>query len=136
MLYSIGYSGMRAASELLDLAQSLDAVIIDVRARPVSRKSGFSRWNLAAVLGERYEWHGDKLGGRKAGEKPAVTAEGIQLLSRRIADENLILMCLEHEPWLCHRHLDICSPYFPEAVHLLHGEDVGIRAMDVDAALA
>jgi len=133
VMYTVGYSKMSSASHLLTLADDLDAVIIDVRARPVSRKPGFSKSNLVSLLASRYEWHGDVLGGRVKGRGPGVTKEGIDLLRSR-GGENLVLMCMEHEPWLCHRRGEICAPYFPDAIHIMGDE--GIVERDLAVILA
>jgi hypothetical protein len=36
----------------------------------------------------------------------------------------LILLCMEEAPGECHRHFDICAPYFPNALHIYRNEIV------------
>lgn len=104
-LFSVGYERLTPA-ELAGLAERLDTVVIDCRSNPTGRvKRGFARGGLAALLGERYEWRGDGLGGRGNGP----TAAGLAALA---ADpRRLLLLCQEEAPGDCHRHHRI-------AVHL------------------
>lgn len=131
MIYTIGYQAITPA-KLKKIAEKLDATVIDVRARPRSRKPGFGREALARVLGPRYLWKGDELGGPGGGGK--VTAEGIAALRRLRRRSSLILLCLEHAPGDCHRHHDICAPHFPKAIHIC--DDEMIRAHELARAIA
>src|SRR5216684_4644536 len=75
VLYSIGYEKARLADVVATLAASGVATLIDVRDRPISRRPGFSKHQLAAAVeaaGIRY-LHLQALGtppeGREAGKR-------------------------------------------------------------------
>ena len=51
-LYTIGYEKTRLADVVAALRQAEVAVLIDVRDRPISRRPGFSKRQLAAALDE------------------------------------------------------------------------------------
>ena len=110
-LFSVGYECLKPA-ELLERAELLDAKVIDVRARPQRCKAGFGKRQLAALLGERYEWHGDTLGGLGAKIAPAA----LDALAKRAESERLLLMCCEHAPGECHRHHTILEPLIARGV--------------------
>lgn len=130
MIYTLGYGGLKELGELAAIVAGIDAVLIDVRSKPNSvRRREFSGANIRAALGDGYEWHGDTLGGFLAVPKKA----GLAMLERRATRENLVLMCAEHEPAGCHRHLSICSPHFPDALHIYEG--FVFTAAALDAAL-
>jgi uncharacterized protein (DUF488 family) len=74
-LFSIGYEKARLADVVATLARSGIATLIDVRDRPISRRPGFSKHQLAAAVeaaGIRY-LHLQALGtppeGREAGRR-------------------------------------------------------------------
>jgi len=74
-LFSIGYEKARLADVVATLAASGVATLIDVRDRPISRRPGFSKHQLAAAVeaaGIRY-FHLQALGtppeGREAGRR-------------------------------------------------------------------
>ncbi|MBN2584983.1 MAG: DUF488 domain-containing protein [Planctomycetes bacterium] len=55
-VYTLGYTGWQPA-ELLEVAERLNATVIDVRLMPRSRWSpGFNAKALQAALGDRYVW--------------------------------------------------------------------------------
>lgn len=99
MIFTVGYQRL-SPDALAELARQLDATVVDVRSVPTSRKRGFGRHQLASLLGARYVWRGDMLGGR-APERPR-WAEGLEWL--RAQPGNLLLLCLEEAPADCHRH--------------------------------
>ena len=51
-LYTIGYEKARLADVVMTLQQAAVATLIDVRDRPISRRPGFSKRQLAASLEE------------------------------------------------------------------------------------
>lgn len=51
-LYTIGYEKARLADVIAALAAARVAVLIDVRDRPISRRPGFSKRQLAASVEE------------------------------------------------------------------------------------
>jgi len=118
---------------LREIAVALDAKVIDVRAGPgpaeerdVLRTGNSARWasgkvcyvrrgfwrvDLAALLGDRYEWRGDRLGGYRGGGSEGPSPEGLQELAADVAGgERLLLMCSEATPGDCHRHWHIAMP--------------------------
>ncbi|MGD0155088.1 MAG: hypothetical protein ABSB50_03255 [Terracidiphilus sp.] len=125
MIYSVGYARLTPV-RLFEIAQQLKAVIIDCRYKPYSSIPGFDRPMLADLFGARYEWRGDHLGGFGH-----TTSEGIALI--RNTQHNLLLMCAEEAPGECHRHSDICAPYFPSALHIYRNEM--IAAVELERAL-
>ena len=62
-----------------------------------------------------------------------ISRQGIEWLRPERRSRTLLLMCMEAKPWNCHRHLNICGPHFPNALHI-HGNEL-MRARDLDAAL-
>jgi uncharacterized protein (DUF488 family) len=130
MIFTIGYEGPLTPARLLEIAEALDARVFDVRSVPRSRKPGFSKTKLAALLGERYETMGHALGGRA----PGVTKDGLIQVREAAECGNVILMCMEEAPGDCHRHRTICGPHFPDAVHIF--EDELFTARELTQALA
>lgn len=127
MIYTIGYQKI-TPKQLLTILCGLNATLVDVRSSPQSRKAGFSRKALTALLGDgQYEWQGEGLGGRRAIDPAAIEA----LRARR---DHVMLMCMEESPLACHRHNTICGPHFPRALHIFQGEL--IRAGDLAKAVA
>lgn len=128
-IYSIGYAALTSA-ELAAPVRRLNAVLIDVRSRPSGRvKRGFSRADLAALLGERYE-HRPEPGGR--GDGP--TAEGID----RLADETrrVVLVCREEAPGVRHRHSGIALPLLARGIEVLHVyQDQVVTATELQRAI-
>lgn len=131
-LYTIGYQAL-APQRLLQIAQGLDATVIDVRKTPVSRIKGYHKCHLQALLGARYEARGAELGGIRNGISNT-SLQGINHLRADLAaGRNLILMCMEYAPADCHRHQLICAPHFPRALHIF--EHALIEAAALQAAL-
>ena len=78
----------------------------------------------------RYEWWGKELGGYD--KEP--TRAGLDRL--KADDRRLLLMCKEHFPSECHRHLTIAVPLANEGVvvrHIFHNEV--IDAADLQKAI-
>lgn len=126
MIYSIGYAGLTPA-ELLATAKQLDATVIDVRFVPKSRMKGFGRLQIMALLGDRYLWKGDVLGGIH-GENKGPTSAGLKWLTDNAwamttevtSRPNALLMCLEESPGECHRHSLIAVPLLKRGIDVLH----------------
>jgi hypothetical protein len=128
-IYSIGYQRLESPEVLRDIAVRADAIVIDVRSVPTTRKKGFGKNQLAALLGDRYEWRGGALGGR--GE---IAPQSIERLARQ--DANSILYCLEEHPVDCHRHHAIAVPLLQFEVDVQHlYRDELILASDLQDAL-
>jgi uncharacterized protein (DUF488 family) len=123
-IFTIGYEGASLAAFLRALQQAGVALVLDIRAAPVSRKKGFSKNQLAQALakaGIGYR-HLRGLGTPKAGRE-AAHAGDIEAFERIFhqhmqepealldLDEALTLagaqpaclLCLEREPEHCHR---------------------------------
>jgi uncharacterized protein (DUF488 family) len=129
LIFTIGYQAL-SSQRLLDITEALDALVIDVRSVPRSRKPGFSKGALGDLLGKRYLTMGENLGGRTP-----ITAASIATLRTVAAERNdVILLCLEEAPGDCHRHATICSAHFPEAVHIYRDELFTARALDLAIA--
>jgi len=133
MIYTVGYQKLSPA-DLLTLATGLQAVVVDCRTNATGRvKRGFSRGDLQALLGDRYEFRGADLGGRGAGP----TEAGLRRLEKEDrAGRRLLLLCQEEAPGDCHRHRRIAVPLAERgtfALHIYQGET--IRALDLEAAL-
>jgi hypothetical protein len=114
-LYSVGYENITPA-DLKALSDRLGATVVDVRARMSRTKAGFGKLQLGSLLGSRYEWHGDILGG--FGQD---TTEGRKWLAT--FDRPAILLCKEWWPGDCHRHRTIAVP-------LLHSPLTGAEPRD------
>ena len=128
-LYTVGHSN-RTLDELLGtLVAAGIEVLVDVRARPASRRNPqFNEPALREALartGIGYRWAGRALGGMRAGrpESPhaALAGSGLQSyadhtaseafehaaseLERRAATTAVTVMCAERDPLSCHRSL-------------------------------
>jgi uncharacterized protein (DUF488 family) len=119
---TIGYEGRDVDGFLAALRAEGVTLVADVRATPISRKAGFSKRVLAAALAGAdigYE-HLGGLGNPKDNREPfragrpgarrryerRLDREGAADLARLrslVADETVALLCLEHDPAVCHR---------------------------------
>ena len=122
---TIGYEQSTPAEFAARLAEAKIDLVIDVRAVPLSRKPGFSKYRLAAALGAidmEYK-HLVRLGAPKA-VRDALRAGGtweeyergynahlarqaaeVQVLLDLAAERTICLLCFEREPEVCHRSL-------------------------------
>jgi hypothetical protein len=114
VICTIGYSGL-APFLLRRIAKTIDADVIDCRQKPTSRNASYRQGPLKKLLGERYIWAGDVLGGYGH-----TSAKGINFLKKR--KRNSLLLCMCHAPGDCHRHVAICRKSFPNAVHIFDDE--------------
>jgi uncharacterized protein (DUF488 family) len=133
MFYTIGYQTL-TPDFLKKLVSDLDVILVDVRSSTRSRIRGFGGRQLEALLAERYA-HRPDLGGR-AGPK-GITKQAIAGLFEQHEEalangrRGLMLMCLEHSPGDCHRHLYITSRHIPDAVHIYDDEVFTSEALAV-----
>lgn len=130
VVLTVGH-GTRSADALLAILRDAGVTtLIDVRRFPGSRRHPqFGREALAVSLvagGIRYEWQGEKLGGRRARgassrhtalvdaafggyadhmDTPAFRHAVQALVGRAEAGEQLAVMCAETVWWRCHRSL-------------------------------
>jgi hypothetical protein len=124
MLLTIGYQRLRP-ERLLQLATAFDATVLDCRYKPLSRRAGFGGRQLAALLGERYRWAGESLGGYGR-----TTPNGIASLKEFLeTPRNAMLLCMEESPAECHRHDAICDPHFPNALHICRDDVLKASAL-------
>jgi hypothetical protein len=123
MLFSIGYQAITV--DYLDhVAARLDAVILDVRGRPISRKKGWGGKQLAEHFGpSRYAWRGAELGNRG---KYTTTPAGLASLAEFDGEDapDGILLCQCDAPGGCHRHLLIASKLPFDTLHIWRQEVV------------
>lgn len=103
IIYTIGY-GKLQPGDLVNLTEGLDVTIVDVRGRPTSRRKGFGGRQLQDLLGSRYVWMGDKLGGiYHLPNAQKLWPDGIR---KMLADvERPLMLCQCHAPGGCHRHM-------------------------------
>jgi hypothetical protein len=141
---------------LASLVTRLDATLVDVRAFPgpvvesdvvrtgarvryasgrvIYTRRGFWRIELSALLGARYEWRGDRLGGDWGGS-PGPTPAGIAELAADVArGRRLVLMCSEAGSASCHRH-HLIEPRLP-ALRFRHLSWQGGRWLDGGQVIA
>lgn len=105
-LYTYGYE-KQTPEDLLALAESLDAKVIDVRYKPYSKDQRWVGDRLAVFLGKHY-WHCKDLGNLdyKSASSIRLVDEkaGLEFLSRGVEKGRvIILLCMENSPKGCHR---------------------------------
>jgi len=122
-LFTLGYEGIDQPRFLKVLKSREVTTLIDVRARPLSRKKGFSKNGLAEScenIGICYE-HWSSFGcpkpildqyridanwtsyTRKFKKHLPSVAESVEELASRVLTERLCLVCFEAAPAFCHR---------------------------------
>lgn len=135
MIYTMGYS-QRTPAELPPLMAKLKIdLLVDVRAKPYARfKPEFNKKKLEELLGDKYIWKGDVLGGPGGGGE--VTKTGLAWLRKQEKDgKRLLLLCVEYAPGDCHRH-QIAVELAP-AIDVIHVyEGVGISAAELERGIA
>lgn len=156
VLYTVGHSNRDLASLVSLLQDAAIAVLVDIRAYPVSRRyPWFSREALAAALHESgigYDWQGRALGGMRrarpdsphralAGSgmqgyadymESAGFARAVDGLLERAAASRLCLMCAEKLPQQCHRQLladYLCALRRITVCHLVDGQGARPHAL-------
>jgi uncharacterized protein (DUF488 family) len=124
-VFTIGYEG-RSPDELVrELTDAGVKLLADVRELPLSRRPGFSKTALAAVLGEagieyvheralgnpkpyRDAWKGGDAAAGRAGYGAHIagaSSEAVDALARRVGQGGVCLLCVEHDAADCHRTL-------------------------------
>jgi len=104
--FGIGYSG-REPVEIHRLALQLNAVVVDVRLSPRSRKPGWNKGRLTTMLGDRY-LHLPELGNVNYKGGPILLKDpdvGIAVVMRELEQRSVILMCICGELSKCHRRV-------------------------------
>jgi uncharacterized protein (DUF488 family) len=106
-LYTVGYTGL-TPSALLAAAETLGAVIADIRIAPRSPNPVWNKRRLAEAWGPRYR-HVGELGNRNyKGEFGSETllvdeAEGVRIIAELLQQQPVILMCACVDAAHCHR---------------------------------
>ena len=145
-LFTIGYSGLDAATFVERLrAQAID-VVCDVRSTPYSKfKPDFSRAALKGhlnagdikylflgrELGARPEDRGCYVDGQARYDRIAATplfASGLERVGRGAAAHHLALVCAERDPLDCHRAVLVCD-------RLDHAARAQVRHLHSDGAV-
>jgi uncharacterized protein (DUF488 family) len=124
-LFTIGYE-RRSPDELVrELTEAGVTLLADVRELPLSRRRGFSKTALAAVLADagieyvheralgnpkayRDAWKGGDAEAGRAGylaHLASGSSEAVDALARRVAEGGVCLLCVEHDAADCHRTL-------------------------------
>jgi len=103
MIYTCGYQGKKK-EYILELVKKYDIdILLDVRSTPYSRyNKDFDRENLKNLLGMKYRWMGNILGGYSKIEEKDL--EGLKILAE---SKNILIMCMEKDYKKCHRHYEI-----------------------------
>jgi uncharacterized protein (DUF488 family) len=115
MIYSIGYSKWSVEQLVKVIAEKKIDLLVDLRSVPFGRfNPPFNRPNLSRVLGARYVWKGDVLGGKYG---PVNDSGILWLVAQNV--KNVIIMCVEWDPRNCHRLTDVSARLMIE-----HGIDV------------
>src|SRR5580765_4555898 len=124
-VFTIGYE-RRSPDELVrELTDAGVTLLADVRELPLSRRPGFSKTALAAVLGEagieylheralgnpkpyRDAWKGGDAAAGRAGYGAHIagaSSEAVDALALRVSQGGVCLLCVEHDAADCHRTL-------------------------------
>ena len=125
-LYTYGYAGQRP-QQLKALAESLDALVVDIRFSPRSRMPAWTGGRLQKLLGERY-LQLSALGNRnyKGGTIEFLDQEiGISQVGDLLSRHPVILLCACADVNRCHRWLaaELISRRYGVAVkHFQSGE--------------
>ena len=105
MLFTIGYQGKGVDFFLCALKRYWVKTLLDVRSKPYSRIACYNKNALKKLLeeeGVNYKWVGDKLGGLRD-----IREEEIKRLAEWQNGRVACLMCMEANPFACHRHNEI-----------------------------
>lgn len=104
-LYTLGYTGTKP-EQILNLAQTLGAIVIDTRFSPRSRALQWTRLRLTNVLGTHYQHMPNlgninyKNGGPIQINKPDI---GVPAVVARLIIQPVILLCVCKDCDTCHR---------------------------------
>jgi len=125
MLYSIGY-GNKGLRYIIDACRAHRIeTLIDIRERPYSRfHPEMNRAHCSRELkdaGISYIWRGDTLGGLTV----KITEESLKQLVAESANENIVIMCAEHDYKKCHRYSVIGKRLADDGFQVLHIVDSG-----------
>jgi len=119
MIYTIGYQKLTVERLVRVMDENKIAVLADVRSIPYGRRHEFNRKNLEKILGPRYAWLGDVLGGKFGPAKP----QGLDKLTALAAQFPVLVLCMEHNPCDCHRFRDIGVRLLEKGIDAVHIHD-------------
>lgn len=107
-VYTFGYSG-HEPNQLARFVEAQDALLLDIRLRPLSRSPQWSKKNLIALFGERYR-HAGGLGNVNYKGGPIQLAdpqEWFEKIGALLRDEgrSVVLMCVCRDFTTCHRRV-------------------------------
>lgn len=106
-IYTVGYSGWTPA-QLQETATRLDAVVVDIRLSPTSRRPEWRSDALARLLRDRYEVLSDLGNVNYRVSEPIVLANpgpGVVVARSLLRRRNIILLCACRDHALCHRNV-------------------------------
>ncbi|ADR37239.1 hypothetical protein Ocepr_1786 [Oceanithermus profundus DSM 14977] len=141
MLYTLGHSNLPLERFLELLSTHNVEVVVDVRARPFSRRNPqYNHRPFAEALQEAgfgYVWMGDRLGGVPHGSRQKLNVEarlrdpefreGLETLVELASRHAVALVCAEEDPRRCHRRFLVVRGLIEFSA--LEAEEVGhIRA--------
>ncbi len=121
-LYTLGYARW-SLDQVEAVATMRDALLVDVRLKPFSRKPGFAKAALARRLGARYQ-HVEALGNVNYQGGPIQLRDpdlGLFTLEQHIERQPVILLCGCANVETCHRKTiaDLAAERFGlEVIHL------------------
>lgn len=104
-IYTVGYSGWTPA-QLQETATRLDAVVVDIRLSPTSRRPEWRSDALQKLLRDRYEVLSDLGNINYRVSEPIVLANpgpGVVVARSLLRRRNIILLCACRDHALCHR---------------------------------
>lgn len=136
-IFTIGHSNNKANDFMSLLDKYQIDMVVDVRTNPHSRYRHFNRDRIKIRLesaGIAYLYLGDRLGGhpredsfyldsRVIYERLASSPRfrrGIKRVVEAAAKNNVVIMCVEHDPGECHRHPLLASALQDCGMQVLH----------------
>jgi len=112
-IFTIGYQGWRSHELVVELKTHNVEMLIDVRSRPYSKKAEFNKPFISKTMEEAgisYRWAGRWLGGMQGDltydqiRELEKYQEALGRLVERIKTGQVIcIMCMERNPFQCHR---------------------------------
>ncbi len=134
--YDLGYNDLKTAEELTQVANALNAFVVDIRFMPHTRNPEFSNKHLREVLGENYV-HVGELGNanyKGEGDIQLVNVEsGMTILHGMLAMKSVIIMCACWKRSDCHR-LHVAREYKQRfGVNVIPITKSDARAIIIDA---
>ena len=122
-IYTIGYHGFTLNGLIRKLDSNDIKLLVDIRTKPYSHYSAhFNRENLQRVLGSRYVWKGNCLGGMTGKRQPGYDA-CLNWIVRVSRVQNVCVMCMEADPHKCHRSIwignDLYDRFKIDVIHIV-----------------